>query len=103
MIYCFDLDKTLCRAIKSKTKEVLYRKATPLKSRIEKVNDLYDEGHTIIIDSARGSVTGRDWEELTKKQLKDWGVKYHKMRVGVKFYADKYIDDKGSKDIDFFK
>ena len=99
MIYVFDLDKTLC----TYCFEEGIAAAQPLKERIEKVNKLYDEGHTIIIDTARGSITGLNWNELTKKQLMEWGVKYHQVRAGVKFYADVYCDDKGIKDTDFFK
>lgn len=95
--YCFDLDGTLC------TKENLdYNKSKPFIERINLVNKLYDDGHTILIDTARGSVSGINWEDLTKTQLKKWGVKYHKLRVGVKLDADIYIDDKGINDIDFF-
>lgn len=97
MRYIFDLDGTLC------TNNPIFIKAKPLKDRIEKVNDLYDQGHTIIIDTARGSLTGINWKRTTEGQLKRWGVKYHELRTGVKFYGDQYIDDKGIKDTDFFK
>ena len=47
MKYCFDLDGTLC------TKRNLdYQNAEPFKERIEIVNSLYDEGHTIVIIDA---------------------------------------------------
>ena len=68
--------------------------ATPFEDRIAKVNKLYDDGHEIIVETARGSVTGIDWLSLTKYQLETWGVKYHEVRAGVKFYADYYVDDK---------
>jgi len=97
MIYCFDLDKTLCTDTNGD-----YIKSIPLKDRVEKVNSLYDDGHTIIIETARGSVTEIDWYSLTEKQLGEWGLKYHKLRVGVKIYADFYIDDKAIADKDFF-
>lgn len=97
MIYCFDLDGTLCN-----TKDGNYKQSSPINGRIKKVNDLYEEGHHIIIETARGSVTGLNWFELTKRQLDEWGVKYHELRTGVKKYADYYIDDKAIKDKDFF-
>lgn len=99
MIYVFDLDKTLC----TYCFEEGIAGAKPLRDRIEKVNKLYDEGHTVVIDTARGSQTGLNWNDLTKKQLMEWGVKYHQLRCGVKFYGDYYIDDKGISDNDFFK
>ena len=98
MIYCFDLDNTLCSDTNGE-----YEKATPFKERIEKVNEMYDNGDTIIIETARGSVTKIDWYEMTKNQLETWGVKYHRLRVGEKIYADYYIDDKAIGDNTFFK
>ena len=97
MIYCFDLDGCLCTLTKD------YRKAKPLKKRIKEVNQLYKEGHTILIDTARGSVSGINWTKVTKQQLKKWGLKYHLLRVGVKLHADHYIDDRGQNAEDFFE
>ena len=97
MIYCFDLDGTLC------SHESDYNYAKPIMERINKVNSLYDEGNTILIDTARGSTTGIDWYEITKKQLDFWGVKYHNLRVGIKLNFDIIIDDKAINDKLFFK
>lgn len=97
-IYCFDLDGTLCHTIKGD-----YEESIPHYDRIAKVNKLYDAGHRILVDTARGSETGLDWFSVTKDQLDRWGVKYHALRVGRKFAADFYIDDKGISDKDFFK
>lgn len=96
MIYCFDLDGTLCSVAKD------YRKAKPLKKRIAIVNRLKDKGHTIYIDTARGTMSGKDWKMYTEKQLKKWGVKFDLLRVGVKLHADYFIDDKGQNDQEFF-
>ncbi len=98
MIYCFDLDGTLCR-----TSEGDYANASPITERIASVNATYDAGHTVIIDTARGTVTGIDWTDLTTQQLSMWGVKYHTLRCGQKIYADKYIDDKAVTDAVWFK
>ncbi len=87
--YCFDLDGTLCL-----TKGREYQDAKPFPERIAKVNALFDQGHRILIDSARGSLSGRDWEDLTLAQLGMWGVKYHDLRTGVKWFADVYVDDR---------
>jgi hypothetical protein len=98
MIYVFDLDGTLCHTVGRE-----YQKATPRPERIAHVNDLFDAGHTILIDSARGSKTGIDWLPLTRRQLADWGVKHHDVRTGVKWYADIYVDDRGYRDTAFFQ
>lgn len=85
------------------TKGMNYQNSTPKKDRIKLVNKLFDEGHTIYIDSARGSGTGEYWTQKTHEQLKKWGLKYHKLRCGYKFAADEYIDDKGFNSENWFK
>ena len=98
MIYCFDLDGTLCTNTEGE-----YSKASPYLDRIDIVNSLYDSGNTILIDTARGSTTKINWYELTENQLKEWGIKYHTLRVGVKLNFDILIDDKCINDTLFFK
>lgn len=96
-IYCFDLDDTLCQ-----TDGRNYEAARPLWPRIRVVNDLFDQGHTIIVDSARGTLSGEDWHDRTVRQLEAWGVKCHEVRTGRKVYADFYIDDKALSAWEFF-
>ena len=96
-IYVFDLDGTICSTEKD------YHTAKPFKDRIKKVNELYDQGHTVLIDTARGSKTGLNHMQMTELQLKRWGVKYHQIRTGVKFFGTHYIDDRGYNAEDFFK
>ena len=95
MIYCFDLDDTLCKSM-----GLDYATATPLVIRIEKVNQLFDDGHTIKVYTARGSETGIDWREVTERQLGVWGLKYHHLILG-KPAADIYVDDKACHERDF--
>jgi hydroxymethylpyrimidine pyrophosphatase-like HAD family hydrolase len=97
MIYCFDLDGTLCSDTGGD-----YPKATPRSEVISKLNQLYDSGHTIIVYTARGSTTGLDWHELTKNQVKAWNIKHHKLIMG-KPGADVYVDDKSIHVLDFIK
>lgn len=97
MIYCFDLDGTLCTNTNGD-----YKNASPFLNRISHVNSLYDD-NTIIISTARGVTTGKNWFDFTEEQLKNWKVKYHTLYVGEKIHADLFIDDKGISDIDFFK
>ena len=54
MIYCFDLDGTFCDTDKDEGHGMKYYEATPYPDRIEVVNKLWEEGHTIIVETARG-------------------------------------------------
>ena len=87
-VYCFDIDGTICTNTDGD-----YEKAEPLWEVIAKVNWLYNEGNTITFYTARGSTTGIDWAELTRRQLGEWKVKYHRTYFGKPF-ADYYIDDR---------
>lgn len=97
MTYVFDLDGTLCE-----TEGMEYHSARPIMERIRRVNELYEQGHTIIIDTARGSGSGVDWTKHTRYQLNQWGVKYHKVRCGEKAVGDIYVDDRALSDAEFF-
>lgn len=90
-----DIDETICRRETSVDFGTThdYSKAKPILENIEKINKLYDEGHTIVYWTARGSRKQIDHTVLTKKQLKDWGAKYHELRVDKPFY-DLFIEDK---------
>ena len=85
-----DIDETIC-FYKGKRE---YPLAKPNLENIKKINTLYEEGHTITYYTARGSVTGKDWYDLTKKQLNDWKCKYHNLSVGEKPAYDLLICDK---------
>ena len=87
MIIRVDIDDTIC------THEKDYALARPLQGRIRWINSLYDKGHTIIYWTARGTVTGINWTELTESQLNKWGCKYHKLEMGKPHY-DLMICDK---------
>ena len=83
-----------------------YENSEPLWDRIKKVNNLYKEGNVIHFLTARGMGRSNNenallFEDLTKKQLQEWGVNYHELFMG-KPAGDLYIDDKGIKDEDFF-
>ena len=85
-----DIDETICFYKGERN----YPDAQPNLANIEKINTLYDEGNEITYWTARGSFTGLDWFDLTKKQLKEWGCKYHKLSVGEKPAYDLLICDK---------
>ena len=87
--YVFDIDGTICTNTNGE-----YEIAKPFLRKIQEVNFLYDNGNYIKYFTARGSSTGKDWFNLTKKQLETWGAKYHELILG-KPEGDFYIDDKG--------
>lgn len=100
--YVFDLDNTLCDTRKKQNGDWDYLNAEPFVERIEKVNELWDQGNKIIIETARGCTSRRNWYQETFDQLISWGLKFHELRTGVKFGADYFIDDKGINSEDFF-
>ena len=87
-VYCFDIDGTLCTQ-----RDGDYENAEPWPDRVAVVNQLYTEGHTIILFTARGSGTGIDWREITERQLSSWNLRYHELWFG-KPPADIFIDDR---------
>ena len=89
MIIYVDIDETIANTPKSRD----YNESTPIVENIQKVNKYYDEGHTIVYWTARGSGTGLDWYDVTKKQLVSWGAKHHDLKLGKPVY-DLFIDDK---------
>lgn len=94
MIYVIDLDKTLVDG-----PNYLECKAIP--GRVEKVNELFDAGHTIIIYTARGANTGLNWFHVTYNLLQRIGLRYTELRMG-KFNYDVWVDDKAINDKEFF-
>lgn len=104
MTYVFDIDGTVCTNTYGK-----YELARPFVKRIEKINSLYDEGHTIFMLTARGMGRTDNNQakaievlyEFTEEQLKAWGLRFHKLFLG-KPSGDYYIDDKGMSDMEFF-
>ena len=106
MHYVFDIDGTICTHTGSNTP---YEKAEPIVERIQKINDLFSEGHRVIFHTARGMRTFKNdpirahdkYYWLTYNQLNEWGVKFHKLMMG-KPSGDLYVDDKGIKDEEFF-
>ena len=95
--YCFDLDGTICNTpLRPDDKKPGYLESTPFPFMVEQVNKLFDQGHYIIIMTARGRGSGIDWTDLTKEQLERWGIKYNELEpMFHKPHADIFIDDKG--------
>jgi ribonucleotide monophosphatase NagD (HAD superfamily) len=87
--FCFDIDGVIMTLTPGND----YTLAKPIVTTVELINRLHDHGHRIILFTARGYVTGIDWQEITARQMRDAGVKYHELKFG-KPAADYYIDDK---------
>lgn len=96
-IFCFDIDGVISTIVPNNK----YELACPNLKVISTINILYGLGHRIILYTARGSATGIDWSDLTKNQLKEWGVKYHELHFN-KPPADYYIDDRMLSSEEFF-
>ncbi len=83
-----DLDGTIC------TQEGTdYEKAQPYLSALKKLRKMEYNGHKIYIWTARGTSSGKDFKELTERQLKDWHVPYTGIVYGKPAF-DLYICDK---------
>lgn len=93
MIIYVDIDNTICS-----TEGMEYALAQPIPLNINKVNKLYDKGHTIIYWTARGTVSKKDYYMLTYVQLKKWGCNFHELKMGKPAY-DLFIDDKNLNSI----
>jgi len=104
MIYVIDIDGTICN-----DSDGNYKQCSPFESRIVKINELYDQGNTIIYQTARGmdSCNGdqvrayKKYYHYTYNQLLEWNCKFHELFLG-KPKADYYIDDKMVAINDFF-
>ncbi len=98
MIIYIDIDETICNSPDVPD----YTTSKPIMSNINKANKLYDQGHTIVYWTARGTKTGIDWTDITKSQFKKWNVKYHELKFGKPNY-DLFIDDKNMNTKDWIK
>jgi hypothetical protein len=95
-IFCFDLDNTICSTFKSD-----YINSKPKRKIIKFINKLFYKNYTIKIYTAR--YMGRNNDNIKKikrkdkiatiRQLKSWGLKYHKLFFGKPSF-DILIDDK---------
>lgn len=94
MRICFDLDNTLCTGKP-------YETAEPFPGVKDLLLKLKEEGHTIIIQTARGMATAssnpgkcvKNIGRLTLEQLDAWGFLYDEIYFG-KPNADLFVDDK---------
>jgi capsule biosynthesis phosphatase len=94
---CFDIDNVICKTNHMND----YSKSVPIKKNIKVINEAYNNDFNIILYTSRymGRCKGniakvkKLIKPLTLKQLKSWGVKYHKIYFGKPSF-DLFIDDK---------
>ena len=97
MRWCFDLDNTLVR-----TQGSDYENSTPIEAAIKKVLEYKRNGDHIIIMTARGSGSKKDWREFTEKQLLEFGIPFDQLIVGLKpGGVDVFVDDKAINALDW--
>ena len=95
-IFCFDVDNTICI-----TKGKQYSRSKPIKEAIILINKLYLEGHIIKIFTSRYMGRNKDnikkaykqGYQFTHKQLKSWGLKFHRLYMGKPSF-DIFVDDR---------
>lgn len=100
-IILVDIDETIATYV---TDVRRYDLAKPMQDNINAINELYLEGHYIIMWTARGGSEqskkeGRCYYDFTLEQLKSWGVLFHELSTGskgnyIKPAFDLVIDDK---------
>ena len=86
--YIVDIDGTICFTEKSN-----YLQSIPNYNKIKILNKLYEEGNEINYWTARGAISGKNWDDFTIKQLNSWNVKYTSINMDKPHY-DVWIDDK---------
>ena len=91
-----DIDETICTLGENSGTRYTrdYTLAVPRQEQIDKINNLYDEGHEIVYWTARGGTTGIDWSRHTKQQIDNWGCCYTRIEKQKKPSWDLFIDDK---------
>ena len=95
--WVFDLDNTLV-----KTEGSDYESSRAIPEAIKKVRKYYDRGDHIIIMTARGSASKKDWRKFTANQLDAMGIPYHQLIVGLKPPGvDFFVDDKAINALDW--
>jgi len=97
VIIYVDIDETICETPPSRD----YSQATPKTERIKIINNLYNEGNTIVYWTSRGAQTGVDWRDTTESQLMEWNASYHEL-ILMKPHYDLFIDDKSINSDTFF-
>ena len=101
--FIIDIDGTLCNAYQLEDGSFDYQNAEPVWPVIDRVNQMYNEGHTIILSTARGMRTYEGNIKKIKEKvlpileewLKSYGVLYHKIEIGKSWGPNPiYVDNR---------
>lgn len=101
--FIMDIDGTICEAPLLEDGTYDYPNAAPFPRVIERINEMYDAGHTIILATARGMRTYEGDVEKIKENvqpvLEEWleryKVKYHELHVGKPWGKNPiYVDNR---------
>jgi capsule biosynthesis phosphatase len=101
--FIMDIDGTICHSPQREDGSFDYENATPIEGVISRINELYDAGHTIVLNTARGMRTHNgDVKKVEKhmrpnleKWLADNGVKYHQLVMGKAWGENPiYVDNR---------
>jgi hypothetical protein len=91
------MDNTLVR-----TEGSDYENSTPIPEAVAKVQEYKRRGDHIIIMTARGASSKKDWREFTEKQLLEFGIPFDQLIVGLKpGGVDVFVDDKAINALDW--
>lgn len=105
MRICLDLDGVICQI---KKPDQSYADVEPIIDAIKTISELYDQGHRIIINTARHMKTcesnlglvNAKVAKITMDWLEKHGVKHHEIYF-AKPWADLYIDDNAHRFINW--
>lgn len=101
--FIIDIDGTICRAPLKEDGTFDYPNANPIVNVINRINEMYDAGHTIILSTARGMRTYegnvKRIKENVKPILEEWlkvnGVKYNRIDIGKSWGENPiYVDNR---------
>jgi capsule biosynthesis phosphatase len=101
--FIIDIDGTLCVASQLEDGSFDYPNAKPISAVIQRVNELYEAGHTIVLSTARGMRTYEGNVKKIKEKvlpiLEEWlkenGVKYHRLDIGKSWGENPiYVDNR---------
>jgi len=88
LILCYDLDDTL----------IDFMFGIPYKERVKEVQERFNEGHYIVVATARVNTTKQEIEDI----LRTAGIPFHEVAIGTKPKAHLYIDDSAVNADDYF-